>query len=165
MFDNDGTLWCEKPMPVQLDFILRRLAEMAEAEPELRERQPWNAAFDPEAMYWAPRHVHSLWDAKSIFITENGCAADDATAAHDGQVYDSDRLMFLRGCLGQLQRATSEGVPVDGHFYWSAQDNLEWNAGFGNRSGLIYVDFDTLERIPKLSAEWFREAARRHAVV
>jgi len=43
VFDNDGTLWCEKPMPIQLDFILRRLAEMAEAQPELCERQPWKA--------------------------------------------------------------------------------------------------------------------------
>ena len=43
VFDNDGTLWCEKPMPIQLDFILRRLAEMAAAQPELRERQPWQA--------------------------------------------------------------------------------------------------------------------------
>ena len=33
-FDNDGTLWCEKPMPIQLDFILRRLVAMAEAQPE-----------------------------------------------------------------------------------------------------------------------------------
>ena len=31
-FDNDGTLWCEKPMPIQADFILRRLYEMAEAD-------------------------------------------------------------------------------------------------------------------------------------
>jgi hypothetical protein len=46
VFDNDGTLWCEKPMPIQLDFILRRLAEMAEADPELRERQPWKAAHE-----------------------------------------------------------------------------------------------------------------------
>jgi beta-glucosidase len=120
--------------------------------------------YDPEAMYWAPRHVQSLWGAKSIFITENGCAADDSVA-DDGRVYDSDRVMFLRGCLGQLQRATSEGVPVDGYFHWSAQDNLEWNAGFGNRFGLIYLDFETLERTPKLSAEWFRQAARQNAVV
>ena len=63
------------------------------------------------------------------------------------------------------QRAIAEGAPVDGYFYWSSQDNLEWNAGFGNRFGLIYVDFDTLERMPKLSAEWFREAARQNAVV
>jgi hypothetical protein len=45
VFDNDGTLWCEKPMPIQADFILRRLFEMAEADPELRERQPWKAAY------------------------------------------------------------------------------------------------------------------------
>ena len=45
VFDNDGTLWCEKPMPVELGFILERLAEMAHADPALRERQPWKAAF------------------------------------------------------------------------------------------------------------------------
>ncbi len=46
VFDNDGTLWCEKPMPIQADFILRRLSEMAEADPALRERQPWKAAYE-----------------------------------------------------------------------------------------------------------------------
>ena len=44
VFDNDGTLWVEKPMPIQLDFTLRRLAEMAEEDPSLRERQPWKAS-------------------------------------------------------------------------------------------------------------------------
>jgi len=46
VFDNDGTLWCEKPMPIQLDFILRRLVEVAEAKPDLRDRQPWKAAYE-----------------------------------------------------------------------------------------------------------------------
>jgi phosphoserine phosphatase len=46
VFDNDGTLWCEKPMPIQADFILRRLFEMAEADPALRGRQPWKAAYE-----------------------------------------------------------------------------------------------------------------------
>jgi phosphoserine phosphatase len=46
VFDNDGTLWCEKPMPIQLDFILRRLSAMAESDAALRERQPWKAAYD-----------------------------------------------------------------------------------------------------------------------
>ena len=45
MFDNDGTLWCEKPMPIQLDFILRQLAAMADQDPGLRTRQPWQAAY------------------------------------------------------------------------------------------------------------------------
>ena len=44
VFDNDGTLWCEKPMPIQADFIVRRLADMAQADRGLRDRQPWKAA-------------------------------------------------------------------------------------------------------------------------
>jgi beta-glucosidase len=118
---------------------------------------------DPEVMYWAPRHVRSLWDPESIFITENGCAAADVVA-DDGHIYDTDRVMFLRACLTQLQRATSEGVPVDGYFLWSAQDNFEWIWGYGDRFGIVYVDFETLERTPKLSAEWFRQTARLNAV-
>lgn len=120
--------------------------------------------FDPEVMYWAPRHVQSIWKTASIYITEAGCAAADVKS-EDGNVYDSDRVMYLRACLGQLQRATSEGVPVGGCFLWSAQDNFEWTYGFGDRFGLVHVDFDTLERTPKLSAQWFREAARQNAVV
>jgi beta-glucosidase len=120
--------------------------------------------FDPAVMYWAPRQMKSIWGATSIYITENGCAASDVVAA-DGRVYDSDRVMFLRACLGELQRATTEGVPVHGYFHWSAQDNFEWIYGYGNRFGLVYVDFDTLERTPKLSADWFREAAWHNAVV
>jgi beta-glucosidase len=54
-------------------------------------------------------------------------------------------------------------VAVAGYFLWSVCDNLEWIDGFGTQFGLIYVDFDTLERIPKLSAEWFRPAARQTA--
>src|SRR3954454_22306548 len=49
VFDNDGTLWCEKPMPIQADFILRRLAAMAQADEALRTRQPWQAAYDRDA--------------------------------------------------------------------------------------------------------------------
>ena len=46
VFDNDGTLWCEKPMPVELGFILQRLAAMAESDASLRETQPWRAAHE-----------------------------------------------------------------------------------------------------------------------
>ena len=48
VFDNDGTLWCEKPMPIELGFILERLAEMAEADASLREKQPWKAAYEKD---------------------------------------------------------------------------------------------------------------------
>jgi beta-glucosidase len=119
---------------------------------------------DAEALYWASKFMQSIWDAKSIYITENSCATLDVKS-DDGKVYDSDRVMFLRAYLGQLQRATSEGVPVNGYFFWSSQDNFEWIYGYGDRFGIIYVDFDTQQRIPKLSAKWFREAAKRNQVV
>ena len=48
VFDNDGTLWCEKPMPIELGFILKRLATMAEQDSALRERQPWKAACEKD---------------------------------------------------------------------------------------------------------------------
>ncbi|HEY5451129.1 MAG TPA: GH1 family beta-glucosidase [Polyangia bacterium] len=118
----------------------------------------------PEAMYWAPKLVQSLWSPKRIFITENGCATADVVAK-DGKVYDTDRVMFLRSYLTELQRATADGVPVKGYFQWSTMDNLEWTQGFSNRYGLVHVDFATQKRTPKLSAEWFREAARHNAVV
>ena len=44
VFDNDGTLWSEKPIPIQLDFTLFRMAGLAQADPSLRERQPYRAA-------------------------------------------------------------------------------------------------------------------------
>ena len=107
--------------------------------------------------------VQALWNPKVIYITENGCAADDALA-EDGKVYDTDRIMFLRNYLTQLQRATADGVPVRGYFQWSTMDNFEWTSGFGNRFGLVYVDFKTQKRTPKSSALFFRETARRNAV-
>lgn len=119
---------------------------------------------DPVVMYWAPRQMQTIWGVRSIYITENGCGVSDVIA-DDGNIYDSDRIMFLRAHLSELQRATADGVPVDGYFLWSAQDNFEWMDGYGNRFGLVYVDFDTLERTPKLSAEWFRQAAQRNQVV
>jgi beta-glucosidase len=122
-----------------------------------------NFPIGPEALYWAPKHVQSLWNAKEIFITENGCAGEDAIA-EDGKVYDTDRIMFVRAHLTQLQRATAEGVPVKGYFYWSAMDNLEWTAGFGNRYGIVHVDFTTQKRTPKMSASFFRECSRSNAV-
>lgn len=50
-FDNDGTLWSEKPIPIQLDFTLYRMAEMAEKDPSLQGQQPWKAAYEKD-MKW-----------------------------------------------------------------------------------------------------------------
>lgn len=128
-----------------------------------RMASPW-LFVGPEALYWGPRHVAKIWGAREIYITENGCSSAD-TPAPDGRVYDTDRVMYLRNYLTQLQRATSEGVPVRGYFLWSLMDNFEWADGYTNRFGLHYVDYRTQKRTPKLSAEFYREVISRNAVV
>jgi len=118
----------------------------------------------PEALYWGPRHVAKLWNVKEIYITENGCSSSDIPAP-DGLVYDTDRVMYLRNYLSQLQRATADGVPVKGYFLWSLMDNFEWADGYTNRFGLHYVDYATQKRTPKLSAQFYKEVIARNAVV
>ncbi len=121
-------------------------------------------AVGPEVMYWAVRHVCDLWHPKAIYITENGCSADDQVTAA-GTIEDTDRVMYLRNHLTHLHRAVAEGFPVKGYFLWSLLDNFEWADGYSKRFGIHYVDFKTEKRTPKLSAEWYREAIRRNAVV
>jgi beta-glucosidase len=117
----------------------------------------------PETAYWVPRLSAKLWNLDAIYISENGASADDKVSA-DGNVYDLDRIMYLRNYLTQLQRATAEGVPVRGYFLWSLMDNFEWIYGFDKRFGLYRVDFDTLRRTPKLSVSFYRNIIARNAV-
>ncbi|MEO5904202.1 MAG: GH1 family beta-glucosidase [Gemmatimonadaceae bacterium] len=117
----------------------------------------------PEALYWGPRNAAKVWHVKEIYITENGCSSSDVPAA-DGIVYDTDRVMYLRNYLSQLQRATAAGIPVKGYFLWSLMDNFEWADGYTNRFGLHYVDYESQKRTPKLSASFYREVIARNAV-
>jgi len=123
---------------------------------------PW-LFIGPEVIYWAIRHVTDLWNPAAIYITENGCPGQDLRDAA-GHIEDTDRIMFLRNYLTQLQRAAAENYPVRGYFVWSLLDNFEWLDGFSKRFGLHYVDFKTLRRIPKLSAAWYREVIASNAV-
>jgi beta-glucosidase len=117
----------------------------------------------PEAAYWVPRLAAKVWNLKNIYISENGTSSADKLTA-DGKVNDLDRIMYLRNYLSQLQRATSEGVPVRGYFLWSLMDNFEWIHGYRERFGVYHVDFDTLVRTPKLSAAFYRNVATRNAI-
>lgn len=127
-----------------------------------RMSSPW-LYVGPEVAYWSVRLVSELWKPKALYISENGCSADDQMV--DGRVDDPDRIMYLRGCLSQFQRATAEGYPLKGYFLWSLMDNFEWADGYTKRFGIHYVDFATEKRTPKLSAAWYRELIRRNAMV
>jgi beta-glucosidase len=117
----------------------------------------------PETIYWVPRIAAKIWNIKNIYISENGTSSTDELTP-DGKVYDLDRIMYLRNYLTQLQRATSEGVPVRGYFLWSLMDNFEWIFGYEKRFGLYRVDFETQARVPKLSVSFYRDVIERNAI-
>ena len=123
---------------------------------------PW-LGVGPEALYWSPKLVHSLWKPKTLYITENGCSSDDKLTPQ-GAILDTDRVMFLRNYLTQLHRTVSEGVPLRGYFLWSLLDNYEWADGYEKRFGIVYVDFKTQKRTPKLSAEFYKATIAKNAV-
>ncbi|MBE7218398.1 MAG: beta-glucosidase [Caulobacteraceae bacterium] len=124
---------------------------------------PW-LYVKPESLYWGVRNTAELWNPKAMYITENGCSADDAVLP-GGHVDDGDRIEYLRSYLTELQRATSDGYPVKGYFLWSLMDNFEWADGYTNPFGVHHVNYATQERNPKLSALWYRELIARNALV
>jgi beta-glucosidase len=123
---------------------------------------PW-LTLGPECIYWGVRNVCDLWKPKAIYITENGTSSDDIPTA-EGRVEDVDRVMYLRNHLTHLHRAVKEDYPVKGYFLWSLMDNFEWADGYSKRFGIHYVDFKTLKRTPKLSAEWYKATIAKNAV-
>ena len=95
VFDNDGTLWCEKPMPIQLDFIVRRLAEMAELQPELCERQPWKAVAERDfAWFGATMAAHYAGDDTDVRTLLGGILAAYAGISVDE--FEAQANAFLR---------------------------------------------------------------------
>ena len=80
------------------------------------------------------------------------------TVRDERQVIDDDRIVFIRDHLTEVHAAIADGVPVEGYLVWSLFDNFEWAWGYGPTFGIVEVDFDTLERHPKKSADWYREA-------
>ena len=95
VFDNDGTLWCEKPMPIQADFVLRRLFEMADGDPELRGRQPWKAAYERDyAWLGAVMAEHYAGDDTNVRTLLGGVLA--AFAGINVDDFEAQSDAFLR---------------------------------------------------------------------
>lgn len=108
----------------------------------------------PMALYWGMKFLYERYKLP-IIITENGMSCHDAVSL-DGQVHDPNRIDYLHRYLRPLRCAVEEGVNVIGYFCWSFLDNFEWAYGYTERFGLVYVDFDTQERIPKDSCRWYK---------
>jgi hypothetical protein len=107
VFDNDGTLWCEQPVPIQMDFILRRFVEMAQADPALRDRQPWKAAHEGDhAWFNTVMTEHYAGDdhnvktlAGGVLAAYAGISVEDFEARADAFLRSTQHPTLGRGYL------------------------------------------------------------------
>ena len=116
----------------------------------------------PEGLEDLLLRLHREYEPPAIYITENGAAYADVRG-HDGSVHDLERQSYLEEYVAGASRAARQGVPLRGYFAWSLFDNFEWAWGYWKRFGLVYIDYATLERVPKGSFYWYRDfiAAQR----
>ena len=115
VFDNDGTLWCEKPMPIQLDFILRRLREMADHDAALRDRQPWKAAYDQD-YGWLGKVLadHYAGDDREVPTLAAGVLAAHGGISVEEFEHASRRVLAISAAPDARARLPRDGVRADG---------------------------------------------------
>lgn len=109
----------------------------------------------PDALYYGPRFFDERYRLP-IWIAENGIATRDQVFL-DGKVHDPQRIDAMHRNLLELRRAMRDGARVEGYLAWSLLDNFEWQDGYKQRFGLIYVDYQSQRRVPKDSYYWYRQ--------
>lgn len=117
----------------------------------------------PNGLWEILLRVHLDYRPRKLYVTENGASYSTPPDA-DGRVRDEKRLHFLRDHFVAARRAMDDGVPLAGYFVWSLLDNFEWDRGYSQRFGIVWVDYETQRRIPKDSALWYRGVIAENAV-
>ena len=110
----------------------------------------------PQGIYDLLKRLQDEYNVNEIMVTENGCSYSDSPDENK-KVNDINRVEYHRSHIEQILIAVDEGIPCTAYFAWSLMDNFEWAEGYSQRFGLIWVDFDTLERIPKESYYWYQK--------
>jgi beta-glucosidase len=117
----------------------------------------WEIA--PGGLGAALRLAHVALPGIDLWVTENGAATEEVDAGT--AIHDPERIAYLRAHLEALLEARAEGIPVRGYYVWSLMDNIEWAHGWTKRFGVVRVEEQRLDRRPKDSARWLREALAR----
>ncbi len=117
----------------------------------------------PEGLRQVLARLHFEYQVPKIYITENGASYSDGPGP-DGRIHDERRIRYLDGHFRAAHAAIEMGVPLAGYFVWSLFDNFEWGHGTSQRFGLVWVDYETQERVWKDSAHWYRQVIRENGV-
>lgn len=113
----------------------------------------------PNGLYEVLMRLRKDYGNPILYVTENGVAFED-NVVRDGRVQDDDRISFLRDHIAAARCAIKDGVRLNGYFVWTIIDNFEWAEGYSMRFGLVRTNYETLERIPKKSYDWYQKAVR-----
>ncbi len=128
--------------------------------PEYQDVTDMGWAIVPDGLYRLLLWMRDELPGTPLYITENGCALQDVPSvdAHGRtRVYDAKRITYLRDHFAAAARAISDGVPLKGYYVWSFIDNFEWSFGYSKRFGIVYCDYQSLERTPKDSFYYIRD--------
>lgn len=109
----------------------------------------------PNGLYEMLMHLRNEYGNPLIYVTENGVAFED-NVTKDGKVQDDDRINFLRDHIAAAYQAIKDGVRLNGYFVWTLIDNFEWAEGYSMCFGLVHTNYETLERTPKKSFNWYK---------
>lgn len=97
-----------------------------------------------------------------IVVTENGLASRERNRKEMEE--DTLRIGFYKGYIEAMHQAIEGGADVRGYFLWSLMDNFEWAEGYAKRFGLYWVDYETMERVPKPAVEWYANVTANNAI-
>ena len=123
---------------------------------EIGEKTDFGWEIYPPGIYDLLIRLKNEYSVNNIYITENGCSYGDGPNS-EGKIRDTKRIKYFDSHLKELKRSIQDGVQCNGYFAWSLMDNFEWAEGFSQRFGLVWVDFETQERIPKDSYYWYQK--------
>ncbi len=118
----------------------------------------------PEGLYKLLNRLYFEYGLTKIYITENGNSFNESPDA-EGRIADERRQNFLRDHFVAAHKAMRNGVPLAGYFVWSLMDNFEWGKGYQQRFGVVWVDYETQQRIPKDSALWYRQVIADNGII
>ncbi|WP_159621052.1 GH1 family beta-glucosidase [Ruania rhizosphaerae] len=131
-------------------------------------RTAMNWEIQPEGLTTLLLRLHEDYlDGSStrLWVTENGAAFHDIHDVHHDSVHDPERAAFVQAHLGAVLDAVDLGVDVGGYFAWSLLDNFEWAWGYGQRFGLVHVDYATQRRTVKTSGATLRDIIHAQALI
>ena len=80
-FDNDGTLWCERPLYIQADFMFRRFAEMVREDPRRAQEQPYKAVVEHDRAWLMDIYAHVPELIKGVAEAYGGITVEAFDAA------------------------------------------------------------------------------------